>query len=81
MFLLLILICTIYRSRDSDWLRAPSHPDRLWVTPNLLSNRGGGVLSLGREAEHSPPTSAEVNIMWFYTSTAPQAYMAQCLIS
>jgi hypothetical protein len=25
----------------------------------------------GREADHSPPTSAEVKKMWIYTSTPP----------
>jgi hypothetical protein len=30
----------------------------------------------GREAEHSPPTSAEVKKMWIYTSTPPYAFMA-----
>jgi hypothetical protein len=28
-----------------------------------------GVKRLGREADHSPPTSAEVKKMWIYTST------------
>jgi hypothetical protein len=35
----------------------------------------------GREADHSPPTSAEVKKMWIYTSTLPYAFMGQCLIS
>jgi hypothetical protein len=30
----------------------------------------------GREADHSPPTSAEVNKTWIYTSTPPYALMA-----
>jgi hypothetical protein len=30
----------------------------------------------GREADHSPPTSAEVKKMWIYTSTPPYAFMA-----
>jgi hypothetical protein len=30
----------------------------------------------GREAGHSPPTSAEVKKMWIYTSTSPYAFMA-----
>jgi hypothetical protein len=34
----------------------------------------------GREADHSPPASAEVKKMWLYTSTPPYAFMA-CLIS
>jgi hypothetical protein len=30
----------------------------------------------GREADHSPPTSAGVKKMWIYTSTPPYAFMA-----
>jgi hypothetical protein len=30
----------------------------------------------GREADHSPPTSAEVKTMWIYTYTPPYAFMA-----
>jgi hypothetical protein len=30
----------------------------------------------GREADHSPPTSAEVKKMWIYTSTLPYVFMA-----
>jgi hypothetical protein len=57
---------------------SPSRPDRLWGPPNLLSP---GVTRPGREADHSPPASAEVKRMWIYTSTPPYALMAQCLIS
>jgi hypothetical protein len=49
---------------------SPSRPDRLWGPPNLLSNgyRGPGNLSPAvkrpvREADHSPPASAEVKKM------------------
>jgi hypothetical protein len=35
-----------------------------------------GVKRPGREADHSPPTSAEVKKMWIYTSTPPYAFMA-----
>jgi hypothetical protein len=31
----------------------------------------GGKASHGREADHSPPASAEVKKMWIYTSTLP----------
>jgi hypothetical protein len=35
-----------------------------------------GVKRPGREADHSPPTSAEVKKMWIYTSTPPYVFMA-----
>jgi hypothetical protein len=35
-----------------------------------------GVKRPGREADHLPPTSAEVKKMWIYTSTSPYAFMA-----
>jgi hypothetical protein len=60
---------------------SPYRPDRLWDPPRLLSNGyGGGVLSpgvkrQGREADHSPPASAEVKKMWIYTATPTYAVM------
>jgi hypothetical protein len=48
--------------------------------PISLSNRqrglSPGVKRQGREADHSPPTSAEVKKMWIYTSTPPYNLMA-----
>jgi hypothetical protein len=35
-----------------------------------------GVKRPGREAEHSPPASAEVKKMWIYTSTPTYVFMA-----
>jgi hypothetical protein len=35
-----------------------------------------GVKRPGREADHSPPASAEVKKMWVYTFTPPYVYMA-----
>jgi hypothetical protein len=37
---------------------------------------GNGVKQPGREADHSPSTSAEVKRTWIYTSTPPYAIMA-----
>jgi hypothetical protein len=42
-----------------------TQPPIQWV-PGALST---GVNRPGREADHSPPTSAEVKKMWIYTST------------
>jgi hypothetical protein len=39
----------------------------IWISP--------GVKQLGHEADHSPPTSAEVNNMWIYTSTPPYVFI------
>jgi hypothetical protein len=36
---------------------------------------GTGVKRPGHEADHSPPTSAEVKKMWIYTPTPPYAFM------
>jgi hypothetical protein len=35
-----------------------------------------GVKRLGREVDHSPPTSTEVKKMWIYTPTHTYAFMA-----
>jgi hypothetical protein len=47
--------------------------------------RVAGSLSLvikrpGREADHSPPSRAEVKNAWSYTSTPQYAFMAWCLV-
>jgi hypothetical protein len=48
-----------------------------WV-PGALSR---GVKRQGREADHSPVTSAEVKKTWTYTSTPPFVFMAYCWIN
>jgi hypothetical protein len=45
----------------------PTQPPIQWV-PGALSL---GVKWPGREADHSPPSSAEVKNAWSYTSTLP----------
>jgi hypothetical protein len=60
-------------------------PEQFWSPPSLLSGGYRGALSLGikwpgREADHSPPSSAEVKNAWSYTSTPSQyVFMAWCL--
>jgi hypothetical protein len=47
-------------------------------TSNKMGTRSSftGVKRQGREADHSPPTSAEVKKMWIYTFTSPYVFMA-----
>jgi hypothetical protein len=39
-----------------------------------------GIQRQGREANHSPPSSAEVKNAWSYTSTPQYPFMASCLV-
>jgi len=54
----------------------PSRPDRLWGLPSLLSNGYPGLFPgvklSGREANHSPPYSAEFKNAWSYTFSPPR---------
>jgi hypothetical protein len=61
----------------------PRHPDRFWGPqkhpvsyPMVPGDLSPGVKRSRREADHSPPTSAEVKKMWIYTSTPLYAFMA-----
>jgi hypothetical protein len=54
----------------------PTHPPTLWV-PRVLSPRAKWP---GREANHSPPTRAEIKNAWNYTPTPPYFLMAWCLV-
>jgi hypothetical protein len=73
-------IATGYGLDDHEGWEFPYRPDRLWGPPNLLDMGTGGsfpgVKRQGREADQSPPTSAEVKKMWIYTSTPPYVFMA-----
>jgi hypothetical protein len=59
---------------------SPRRSDRLRGSPNKLSSwylgLFPGVKRQRREADHSPPTSAEVKKMWIYISTPPYTFMA-----
>jgi hypothetical protein len=54
-------------STSSRTALGPAEPP-IQRVPETLSP---GVKWPGREADHSPPTSAEVKKMWVYTSTPP----------
>jgi hypothetical protein len=45
------------------------------VHPTFYPIYTGGKAA-GREAEHSPPASAEIKKMWIYTSTPTYAFIA-----
>jgi hypothetical protein len=62
----------IFSSRSSRPVLGPTQPPVQWV-PGALSP---GKKLPGREADHSPPTSADVKKTWIYTSTSPYVFMA-----
>jgi hypothetical protein len=51
---------------------SPRRPDRLWGPPYLVSSGNlwlfSGFKRPGREADQSPPASAQVKKIWIYTS-------------
>jgi hypothetical protein len=55
----------------------PTHPHIQWVPEALFSVSK----RLGREANHSPLSSAEVKKDWSYTFNIPHVFTASCLIS
>jgi hypothetical protein len=64
---------------------SPPSPGRIWSPPSLLCNGYQRffpykVKRPGREADHSPPSSAEVKNAWYYTSIPPYALMAWCSV-
>jgi len=58
-----------------SWQRKQTRPDGLWDAPSLLFNGyqgpSSGIRRSGREANHSPPSSAEVKNVWSSTCTLP----------
>jgi hypothetical protein len=54
----------------------PTQPPIQWE-PGAISL---GVKRPGREADHPPPSSAEVKNAWSYTSIPEYVFMAWCLV-
>jgi hypothetical protein len=54
----------------------PTQSPIQWVTGALFL----GVKRPWREADHSPPSSAEVKITWSYTFIPKYVFMAWCLV-
>jgi hypothetical protein len=61
----------IFSTSSKPALRSTQPPIQ-WVPGALLP----GVKRQGRDADHSPPASAQVKKMWIYISTPPYAFMA-----
>jgi hypothetical protein len=59
-------------STSSRPVPGSTQPPIQWV-PGALSP---GVKRPGREADHSPPTTAEVKNTWIHISTSPYAFKA-----
>jgi hypothetical protein len=57
--------------RVKNFLFSTSSRPVLGPTQPLMQEVPGGLLHRGREADHSPPISAEVKKMWLYTSHSP----------
>jgi hypothetical protein len=77
--------CVLYNQGSSpgrgwEFLSSPPRPDRLRAQPAsyrvVPRDVLRGVKRPGREADHSQPSSIEVNNAWSYTSTSPYVFMA-----
>jgi hypothetical protein len=58
-------------STSSRPVLGPTQPPIQWVPGALFLV----VRRAGREADHSPPTSAEVKNMWIYASAPPYVFI------
>jgi hypothetical protein len=67
--------CTICSSRSRRPVRKLL--DTLWYASYPRST---GIKRPEREADHSPPSSAEVKNTWSYTSTPQYVFVAWCLV-
>lgn len=55
----------------------PIHPSIQW----LWNSPSSGIERAGREVDHTPPASSEINNLWRSTSTNPHALIAGFLIT
>jgi hypothetical protein len=86
----LCLCCPVYRERLCDELLARPRSPTVCKMIKTLRNQPYApkwkqeeglegdiyIYIPGREADHSPPTSAEIKNTWIYTSTSPYVLMA-----
>jgi hypothetical protein len=70
-----VLRIFLFTTAVSRTALGPTQPPIQWE-PGALSLR----TKPGREADHSPPSSAEVKGAWSYTSTPQYAFMAWCSV-
>jgi hypothetical protein len=59
----------------SSIFTSPYRPGRNRSTQSHVQWVPGGVKRQGREADHLPPTSAEVKKTWIYTTSPPHPFM------
>jgi len=64
---------------DHNLVSSPPRQDQRYGPTSLLSNGCRGFFRPVREADHSPPSSAEVQNTWNYTTTPTHVFMAWCL--
>jgi hypothetical protein len=65
--------------RGWQFFSTPPCPNWLWNPSRLLSNGYQGLFPW-LEADHSPPSSAELKNEWSYISTPQYAFMALCSV-
>jgi len=76
-----------FNSHEGQWwdfFSSPPRPDLFWSPPSLLYS-GTGALSPEvkrpeREADHLPPSNAEVKNVWCYISILQYILMVWCLV-
>jgi hypothetical protein len=71
-----------YDNENSGTIKTGNFFTKL-LTVNFAKTTSGSFLGVkrpGREADHSPPSSAEVKNAWSYTFSPQYTFMAWCLV-